>query len=232
MAQESTQLRARPDLARSAAVKVVAAWILLPLFFLVTGGSVAWWQAWVYCAIILVPMTLFVARMIKRDPEFIARRSRYREKEGSQRRVLAWALPFQLAMFIVPGLDHRFDWSRPPLAAVLAAMAIALGGYLAILRVFSANRWAGRTVETYPDQELISTGPYAIVRHPMYAASLALYVATPVALASWWGALPALAFVPVFVLRIRNEEEVLVRGLRGYEEYRGKVRWRLVPRVW
>jgi len=111
-------------------------------------------------------------------------------------------------------------------------MAIALASYLAILRVFVANRWAGRTVETYVEQKVVSTGPYAVVRHPMYAAVLILTLATPAALGSWWALLPMLAVVPMLVLRILNEEEILVRELPGYTEYRGQVRWRLVPHVW
>ena len=232
MATESTCAVETPGTARSAAVKVLAAWILLPLFFLATGGSFTWWEAWAYCAILLLPMTVFVARMARHDPEFIARRSKYREKDRTQRKILSWGLPFFLAMIVVPGLDRRFGWSEPPLVVVVAAMATTLAGYLGILRVFVENRWAGRTVETYPGQQVISTGPYAIVRHPMYAMSVALYLATPVALGSWWAVLPALAFIPVFVLRIGDEEQVLVRDLPGYDEYRRKVRWRLVPLIW
>jgi len=217
---------------RGAAARAVAAWIILPIFFLVTGGSLQWWEAWAYCAILLVPMTIFVAWMARRDPEFLARRLQMKEKETTQRRILAWGYPCLLAAFVIPGLDYRFGWSDPPRGVVTAAMAASLAGYLGILRVFVENRWAGRTVETYAGQRLISTGAYAVVRHPMYAASTVLYLATPVALGSWWALLPALAFVPVFVCRIRNEEEVLVRDLPGYEEYRHRVRHRLIPFIW
>lgn len=222
----------RPAVARAAAVKVVAAWILLPLFFLASGGDLAWWNAWAYCAVLLVPMTVFVAYMARRDPEFIARRSTMREKERTQRRVLAVGTPLLLASLVIPGFDHRFGWSRVSVEVVVTALAVSLAGYLAILHVFLKNRWAGRTVETYPDQRVISSGPYAIVRHPMYAGTSLLYVATPLALGSWWAVVPALAFIPAFVFRIRNEEEVLVRELAGYAGYRRKVRYRVVPFVW
>ncbi len=217
---------------RGAAIKVAAAWTLLPLFFLVTGGDLAWWNGWAYCAVLLVPMTAFVAYMVRHDPDFIVRRSTMREKERTQRRVLAVGTPLLLAALVIPGLDHRFGWSRPSLGVVVAALALSLAGYLAVLRVFLENRWAGRTIETYAGQQVISTGPYAVVRHPMYAGTSLLYVATPLALGSWWAVLPALAFIPVFVFRIRNEEEVLVRELAGYADYRRKVRYRLVPLVW
>jgi protein-S-isoprenylcysteine O-methyltransferase Ste14 len=216
---------------RGAAIRVVAAWIFLPLFFLATGGSTGWWQAWVYCATLLLPMTPFVLHMARHDPDFLTRRLQMKEKEAAQRRVLAWGYPLVLAAFVVPGLDHRFGWSEPPTEIVVGAMGVALAGYLGILRVFLENRWAGRTIETCEGQTVVSTGPYSIVRHPMYAASIVLYVATPVALGSWWAVLPVLAVVPLYVLRIRNEEEVLVRDL-GYERYRQRVRYRLVPGVW
>jgi protein-S-isoprenylcysteine O-methyltransferase Ste14 len=217
---------------RGVAVKLVAAWIILPLLFLATGGSLAWWQAWVYCAVLLVPMSIFLIHMSRHDPQFLARRSKVREKERAQRSIQTWGSLVFVAVLILPGIDHRLGWSSPPLAAQLAATVLALLSYLAILRVFLENRWAGRTVETFAEQKVIATGPYAIVRHPMYTGTLALYLATPVALGSWWAALPVIALVPMFVLRIRNEEEVMLRELRGYEEYRRKVRYRLVPFVW
>jgi len=123
-------------------------------------------------------------------------------------------------------------WSEPPLGVVVAAMAVLLTGYLLVLRVFLENRWAGRTVETWAGQEVISTGPYSIVRHPMYTGFVALQIALPVALGSWWGLIPALAVFPIIAVRIDNEEKVLVRELPGYEEYRRTVRYRLVPGVW
>ena len=218
--------------AKGTATKLIAAWVLLPLFFLATGGSFAWWEAWVYCVILLAPMTVFLVYIARHDPEFIARRTKLREKERTQRRILVWGYPSLIAALVIPGLDHRFGWSEPSDTAVVAAMAIVFGGYLTVLRVFLENRWAGRTVEVFAEQKVISTGPYAIVRHPMYTGTIALYLATPVALGSWWALIPALTFIPIFVLRILNEEAVLIRDLPGYEEYRQRVRHRLVPFVW
>jgi protein-S-isoprenylcysteine O-methyltransferase Ste14 len=232
MATERMGVSDARRVARAGLVRLVAGWIVMPLFFLVTGGDLGWWQAWAWCAVLLVPMTLFVTWMMARDPEFLVRRMKMREKERAQRRVLTWGVPLMLAELIIPGLDHRWGWSEPPLGAVVAALALVLSGYLGILAVFLANRWAGRTIETYDEQEVVTTGPYAVVRHPMYTATTVLYLATPVALGSWWAVLPALAFIPLMVLRIRNEEEVLVRELEGYPEYRRKVRHRLIPYVW
>jgi protein-S-isoprenylcysteine O-methyltransferase Ste14 len=137
-----------------------------------------------------------------------------------------------IAALVVPGFDHRFGWSHPPTAAVVAALALVLGGYLIVVRVFLENRWAGRTVEVFAEQTVISTGPSALVRHPMYVGTIALSLATPIALGSAWALIPALAFVPIFVLRIRNEEDLLVRDLPGYADHRRRARYRLVPFVW
>lgn len=232
MATETPEVGPSRVRTRRTWVRMALAWVLMPLFFLVTGGSLGWWEAWLYCVLLLVPMTLFVARMARIDPEFLERRFTMKEKERTQRRVVLWSAPLLLALYVVPGLDRRFAWSEPPLAAVVAAQALALASYLGVLKVFVANRWAGRTVETKPGQEVVSTGPYAIVRHPMYVATLVLYVASPVALGSWWAVIPAILYAPMLVIRILNEEEVLVRELPGYEEYRKKVRYRLLPLVW
>ena len=118
------------------------------------------------------------------------------------------------------------------MVAVVAAMALSVGGYLIVLRVFLENRWAGRTVEVSSEQQVVATGPYAIIRHPMYSGISLIMFATPVALGSWWALLPALAFIPTIALRMQYEEEVLLRELPGYEAYRRAVRHRLVPFIW
>ncbi|RPJ80631.1 MAG: hypothetical protein EHM13_11740, partial [Acidobacteria bacterium] len=128
---------------KGALSRLVAAWMILPLFFVATGGSLRWWEAWISCAELLVPMTVFLFRTARRDPAFLARRFKLREKERSQRHVLAWGAPFLLAALIIPGFDRRHGWSEPPVAAVATAMAMVLAGYLLVLRVFVENRWAG-----------------------------------------------------------------------------------------
>ena len=222
------QARAR----RRGLIRLLFAWIVLPLFFYATGGSLLWWQAWVYCILLLAPMTVFVIWMAGVDPAFFERRFKMREDDPAQRRIQAWATPLFLVFFIVPGLDRRFGWSDPPSVIVIPALILSLISYLFILRVFLENRWAGRTVETWEDQRVVDTGPYAIVRHPMYTGVITLMLATPLALDSYWGVLGALACVPVFVFRIRHEEEILLRDLRGYEGYRERVRYRIVPFIW
>lgn len=218
--------------ARKALFALISSWVLLPAFFLIMGRSLDWWQAWVWCAALLVPMTIFGLWKARTDPDFIDRRLKIREQKQAQRRLGAIGFPFHAAALALPGFDHRYGWSEVPMTAVIAALALSLAGFLLVLRVFGENRWAGRTVQTWEGQQVVSTGPYAIVRHPMYTGSLVLWLATPIALGSWWAFLPALAAIPVLVMRIRNEEEVLRRELNGYEEYLRQVRYRLLPLVW
>ncbi len=137
-----------------------------------------------------------------------------------------------LLAFVIPGFDYRFGWSDVPVAVVLASAVMVLLGYAMIIWVFRTNRYASRVVEVAEDQPVIDTGPYAIVRHPMYVGSVVLYTFSPLVLGSWWALLPALMIIPILVARIKNEEVVLLKGLKGYAEYRQKVRYRLVPGVW
>jgi protein-S-isoprenylcysteine O-methyltransferase Ste14 len=133
---------------------------------------------------------------------------------------------------LIPGLDHRYGWSDVPLGTVLAADALVIAGYTLIFLVFRENSFASRVVEVVPGQRVVSTGPYAVVRHPMYLGSSIMWLATPVALGSYW-ALPFFFFIPaVLVYRILNEEEVLLRELPGYREYMQNVRYRLIPGIW
>lgn len=213
-------------------IRLALAWLVMPLFFFAIAGSLTWWQAWVYIGVLLVPMTVFVMWMLRADREFLERRMQLREKERTQRRILSWSAPIFIALVAVPPLDWRFGWSTVATPAVVVAQALVLVSYLGLLRVFLENRWAGRTVEVVADQKLVTTGPYAVVRHPMYSCSIVLYLATPVALGSLWGLIPALLTIAILVARIGNEEQVLLRELAGYAGYQQEVRYRLLPGVW
>ena len=155
-----------------------------------------------------------------------------REKEPRLRLIKHLMTLLYLMGFAIAGLDHRYGWSHVPLALVLIANAVVLASYLLIFRVFGENRYAASTVEVEPGQTVISTGPYALVRHPMYSAAMLMLLFTPLALGSYWA---LLAFVPLTLLiipRLLNEEALLLHELPGYDEYCRKVRRRLIPRVW
>jgi protein-S-isoprenylcysteine O-methyltransferase Ste14 len=200
--------------------------------WLVAAGTTRYWQAWLvagtFFSLLIAVGTFFLAR----DPEFLLRRVQFREKEAAQRSVMRiWSILTMGAM-VLPALDVRFGWSRLPAWMCIAGYALMLAAYAFVLWVFHTNRYASRIVEVQPGQTVISTGPYAAVRHPMYSSQLVMLPALMLALGSWWSAALTLSIIVPLVLRIRNEEDVLRRDLAGYVEYCEKVRYRLIPGIW
>jgi len=223
---------ASPELVRRVVSRFALAAPVMALMFFVPAGTWRYWEAWVYMAVLLVPLVFAGWYLLKNEPDLLERRMRLREKEAQQRRILSVSLiPFLLA-FLLPGFDHRFGWSHVPTAVVLGADALVFLGYMFVLLVFRENRYASRVVEVEAGQQVISTGPYSLVRHPMYLGTLLMYLLSPIALGSYWAALCALPLIWVIVARIGNEETVLLRDLAGYAEYRRRVRYRLIPGVW
>jgi len=225
-AEEQKKLR------KKIALLVPAVFLGLGLIFFVPAGTPDYWEAWVYCAVLLVPCVFVLTYLLRKDPELLARRIRLNEKEPAQRRIIRTSGLIFFTGFLIPGLDHRFGWSDIPVEAVLAANVLVIVGYALVFLVFKENPFASRVVEVEPDQRVISSGPYALVRHPMYLGTSIMWLATPIALGSYW-ALPVFLFLPiVLVYRIMNEEEVLLRELPGYREYTQKVKYRLIPGIW
>jgi protein-S-isoprenylcysteine O-methyltransferase Ste14 len=225
-AEEQKKLR------KKIAVLVPAVFLGLGLIFFVPAGTLDYWEAWVFIAVLLVPFLFVLTYLLRKDPELLARRIRLNEKESAQRRVIrASGLIFFIG-FLIPGLDHRYGWSDIPVETVLAADVLVIIGYALVFLVFKENPFASRVVEVEQDQRVISTGPYALVRHPMYLGTSIMWLATPIALGSY-RALPVFLILPiVLVYRIMNEEEVLLRELPGYREYTHKVTYRLIPGIW
>lgn len=213
-------------------LRFVGAIPLLGAIFFVPAGTFAYWQAWIYLAIICVPMLLVVNYFLKTAPDFLERRMRMREPETPQRVIVGLSYVAFGAMFLLPGLDRRFGWSDVPIPVVLIADVFVVLGYGFVFLVFKANRYASRVVEVEAQQTVITTGPYALVRHPMYAGVLVMYLASPLALGSYWAMLPNILLVGILVARIINEEALLRRELLGYIDYTHKVRFRLIPKIW
>lgn len=202
------------------------------LLVLWPAGTLDFWQVYAYFGILLVPMFIGLIYFLRNAPEVLERRMKTSEREATQQRVVAILIISVLAIFMIPGFDKRFGWSEIPVWLVLAGDAMMLLGYLFMIYVMKVNSFAARTIEVEQNQRVIDCGPYALVRHPMYAGFLLMYVATPIALGSWWAYL-AVAVVPfALIFRILNEELVLHRDLDGYSEYTQRIRWRLVPGIW
>jgi protein-S-isoprenylcysteine O-methyltransferase Ste14 len=222
----------RSALTRLVLARYIAAFVVLAALFFLTAGTLAYWEAWLYLATLFIPMGFVMLYLLKNDPELLERRMRMREKETAQKRIISFSWLWFLLAFILPGLDQRFGWSDVPVIVVLVAALLVLLGYSMIFWVFRANRFASRVVEVTQGQQVIDQGPYALVRHPMYVGSIVLYTFSPLALGSWWAMVSTLPIIPILVMRILSEEEILRRDLPGYTDYCRKVRYRLLPGVW
>ena len=209
-----------------------AAFLMLGLMFFVPAGTLDYWQAWGYLAILFTPVIFVVAYFLKNDPEFLERRLRLKEKQAKQQLVVKLSGIIFIVGFLLPGFDRRFGWSSVPMELVLAADAVVFLSYLFIFLVFRENSFAGRTIEVVKGQTVISTGPYSIIRHPMYLGTILMYAATPIALGSCLAFPVFLLIIPLLILRIQNEEDVLRRELPGYADYCKRTRYRLAPLVW
>jgi protein-S-isoprenylcysteine O-methyltransferase Ste14 len=221
-----------PVLLRAAVLRIGIGLPLVAGIIIVPAGRWDYWQAWMYIATLFIPMFFMLAYFIKNDPALLERRLRIREKEAAQRKIIALSYLYFLAAFLLPGLDVRFGWSNVPSLVSIIANGIVFAGYMIFVWVMTVNSYLSRTVEVDAGQKIVSSGPYAIVRHPMYFGVSLMYLASPVALASYWAIIPAVVIIPLLVARILNEEEVLLRELTGYAEYRQKVKYRLMPGIW
>ena len=210
----------------TAGVVALGATLFLP------AGTFAWPQGWRLMGILFIPMFLAGLVMMVRSPGLLEKRLNAREEQGEQRRVILFSGLMFVAAFVVAGLNFRFRWIVLPDAVSWAATGVFLTGYLLYAEVLRENVWLSRTVEVQRGQKVIDTGLYGVVRHPMYMSTLLLFLAMPLVLGSPVSFVIMLAYIPIIARRIRNEEEVLERGLPGYAEYRRKVRRRLIPFVW
>lgn len=222
----------RSELIKMMAIRLfIAVPVLMAMFFL-PAGTFAYWQAWVYLAIIFIPMLFVLVYFMKYDPKLLERRMRMREREASQNLIVKFSIVFFLLAFILPSLDFRFGWSHVPHALVVIAEIVVFLSYGVVILVFKENSFASRVIEVEQGQKVISSGPYAIVRHPMYSGTVLMYIISPLALGSWWALIPAFMIIPVIMARILNEEKLLARDLPGYPEYLQNVRFRLIPGIW
>jgi protein-S-isoprenylcysteine O-methyltransferase Ste14 len=209
--------------------------LFLALVIFLPAWSLRYWQGWLYWLIFGLMCFVLGLYFARHDPALVARRMQAgpkAEKEPRQKLILQCATITLIALYVVCGLDHQFGWSSvPPWLALTANLLVILGAY-GFLITFRENSYAASIVTVETGQPVISSGPYAVVRHPMYTAAVILYVATPIALASWWGLVPAAVLAAVIVWRLIDEEKYLARELAGYTDYQRTVRTRLVPGVW
>ena len=206
--------------------------ILLGVLLFLPAGTLAWQNGWLFMAVLFLPMFGAGLVMMAKNPTLLRKRLDAKEKEAEQKTVLMLSAVMFLAGFILAGLDHRFGWSHMPRAFVIAGVAIFLLSYLLYAEVLRENTYLSRTIEVQEGQKVIDTGLYSIVRHPMYAVTIFLFLAMPLILGSWPAFVVFLIYPAIMVKRIRNEEQVLEKGLPGYREYKQRVRYRILPFIW
>ena len=209
--------------------------LAMALLLFVPAGTIRYWQAWVYLAIFMGASLLTSLYLIRKDPALLNRRLRggpTAEKEGTQKIIMLFASMGFIALLVVPAFDFRFGLSVVPFSVVAVGDILVAVGFYFIFLVYRENTFASATIEVAENQKVISTGPYALVRHPMYASALLYLIGTPLALGSYWGFLAFLFMMSFLIWRLFDEEKFLARNLPGYVEYRRQVQYRLVPNVW
>lgn len=209
--------------------------VIMGLLLFVPAWSIHYWQAWVYLAVFMGTSSVITLYLMRRDPALLARRMKggpTAERRPVQRFIMLWASIGFIALLVVPALDFHFKWSAAPVGvAVLGEVLVVIGFYFTSL-VYRENPFSSATIEVAVGQRVISTGPYAIVRHPMYASALLYLIGTPLALGSYWGLLGFGVMLPFLLWRLLDEERFLAKNLAGYVEYQKLIRYRLVPFVW
>jgi protein-S-isoprenylcysteine O-methyltransferase Ste14 len=208
--------------------------VVMALVLFVSAGTTGYWEAWVYLGVFFGASILITIYLIKWDPALLRRRlssGPTAEKEKTQKIVMLFASLGFIALLVVPALDHRFGWSNVPFYAIIAGDILTGLSFCLIFLVYKENTYTSATIEVAPDQNVISTGPYAVVRHPMYVGGSLLFLGTPFALGSYWGLLAFVATLTALIWRLLEEERFLAENLPGYTDYCERVRWRLIPGI-
>ena len=208
---------------------------VLGILLLAPAWTLDYWQAWAYLLVFAASSALITAYLWKEDPKLLERRINVgpgAENEKRQKLIQLLASCVFIGAMILPSLDHRFSWSAVPLPMVVTGDVLVALGFLIVFLVLKENTFAAATIAVAPDQKVVSTGPYAVVRHPMYSGALVMLFGTPLALGSWWGLVMFIPMTFIIAWRARDEERFLLKNLPGYTEYCQMVRYRLMPFVW
>ena len=226
------EVEMKKSLLKDALIKYVSGVILVGSLLFLSAGTLKWENGWLFMALLFIPMFLAGIVMYLKAPDLLESRLNAKEKQSEQKEVIGLSGLMFLATFITAGLNYRFHWLTLPKTVTVLASILFLISYLLFAEVLKENSYLSRTIEVKEDQKVVDTGLYAIVRHPMYFATVFLFLSMPLILGSPISFVIMLGYIPIIVKRIRNEEEVLAKELKGYEEYRKKVRYRLIPFIW
>ena len=215
-----------------ALTKFACGLLLVGLLIFLPAGTIAYIDGWLFIGLLFVPMLIAGFVMLAKSPEFLKKRLDAKEKQAAQKCVLVFSGLMFIAGFVVAGLDFRFGWSHMPDWVVIIASVLFLAAYALYAEVMRENAYLSRTIKVEEGQTVVDTGLYGIVRHPMYAVTILLFLMIPLVLGSWY-ALIVFAFYPaIIIVRLKDEEELLTRELAGYAAYKQKVKYRILPFIW
>jgi len=216
----------------NALTKYICGLLMVGLLSFLPAGTLSYTYGWLFVGLLFVPILIAGIVMLFKSPDFLAKRLDAKEKQRAQKGVVALSGLMFIAGFVVAGLDYRFDWSKMPLIVTVIASVLFLAAYILYAEVMRENAYLSRTVKVEEGQTVVDTGLYAIVRHPMYMATILLFLMIPIVLGSWY-ALIAFAFYPaIIIVRLKDEEDLLTRELPGYAAYKQKVKYRIIPFIW
>ena len=216
----------------SAISKLVIGLVAIATLLFAPAGTFAFPGAWRLLTLLFIPMIIMGVVLLIWAPETLSRRLRSKEERVKQKGVVALSGILFVASFILAGLDFRFGWSSLPHWVVWTSSIVFLLSYGMYAEVMRENEWLSRSIEVMEGQKVVSTGLYGIVRHPMYTATIGMFLAMPLVMGSWWAFLVMVPYVVAIVTRIKDEEILLTKELEGYQEYKEKVRWKLIPYIW
>ena len=216
----------------NALLKFFCGLVLVGALIFLPAGTWQYFGGWLLMGLLFVPMLIAGFVMLFRSPELLARRLDVKEKQSAQKGVIKLSGLMFIAGFVLAGLDHRFGWSKMPLGVMIGGGVLFLVAYALYAEVLRENVYLSRTVKVEEGQKVIDTGLYAIVRHPMYMATLLLFTMMPLVLGSWFALIPFAFYPMIIVIRLKDEEELLTRELPGYAQYKQKVKYRILPYIW
>lgn len=216
----------------NALTKLIAGAILLGLLLFLPAWTFNYFGAWLFLGVLLIPVMIMGVVLFIKAPALLEKRLQNKEKETAQKGIIALSGLMFIGGFVLSALDFRFGWSYVPMWLTITAALIFLVGYGMFAEVTRENAYLSRTVEVQEGQKVVSTGLYGVVRHPMYLATLLMFLPIPLILQSLWGLIPFALYPVIIVVRILNEEKVLTDGLDGYAEYKKQVKYRLIPFIW
>ena len=222
----------KKGLLKDALIKIAFGIVAMGLLLFLPAGTIHWLDGWLLMIILFVPMFFAGLLMYAKAPDLLRSRLRAKETQSEQKDVIKYSGLMFLAAFIIAGLNYRFQWIVMPHAVVWIGVVIFLLAYCFFGEVLRENQYLSRVIEVQEDQTVVDTGLYGIVRHPMYTATVLLFLSMPLVLNSLISFIIMLAYIPIIVKRIKNEEEVLEQDLKGYKEYKQKVKYRLIPFIW